>query len=158
LPFLAESRMKTPDAILLVEDNEDDVFLMQRALKRAGIINPVQLAEDGRIAIDYLSGSGKFSDRAAYPVPKAVFLDLKLPIKDGFEVLSWIRSQPELKEMPVIILSSSSEPADVDRAAELGSNSYMVKPPTGPGILNLAKMLNWDWLKIQPGASFGKLV
>src|SRR5438128_1825373 len=78
-----------------------------------------------------LAGTGKFSDRAVYPLPKAVFLDLKLPIKNGFEVLSWIRGQPHLKALPVIILSSSREPADVHRASQLGSDFYMVKPPKG---------------------------
>jgi len=139
--------MKTPGTLLLVEDNEDDVFLMQRALKVAQVRNPVQLAEDGRIAVEYLSGTGKFSDRVAYPVPKAVFLDLKLPFKNGFEVLSWIRAQPHLQDLPVVILSSSSEPADVDRASDLGSNSYMVKPPKGPDLVALAKRLDWNWME-----------
>ncbi len=133
--------------MLLVEDNEDDVFLMQRALKGALIKNPIQLAEDGSLAIEYLSGTGKFCDRAAYPLPKAVFLDLKLPLMNGFEVLSWIRAQPHLKELPVIILSSSREPADVHRASHLGSDFYMVKPPKGSDLRALAESLNWDWLE-----------
>src|ERR1044071_3188667 len=100
--------MNTP-VILLVEDNEDDVFLFRRALKAVAISNPVFVAEDGQSALDYLSGTGRF---AGSPIPAVIFLDLKLPIKSGFAVLSWIRDHPNLCSLPVVILSSSDEPAD----------------------------------------------
>jgi CheY-like chemotaxis protein len=139
--------MEDSAVILVVEDNEDDVFLMQRALKAAGIKNSVELAEDGRMAIEYLSGAGKFSDRTSYPVPKAVFLDLKLPIKDGFEVLSWIRAQPQFKKLPVVVLSSSNEPADFQKATKLGSDLYLVKPPKPAELIKAGELLEWDWLR-----------
>lgn len=137
--------MITPGTILLVEDNEDDVFLMQRALKAAGIRNPLQLASDGAMALDYLSGAGKFSDRSLFPLPEIIFLDLKLPVKNGFEVLSWIRNQAELEGLPVVILSSSEEPKDSKRAADLRADSYLVKPPLSPQLLKLAEELNLQW-------------
>ena len=118
------------DTILLVEDNEDDVFVMRRALQKAQITNPLQVANDGQEAIDYLAGNGQFVDRALFPLPAITFLDLKLPYFTGFEVLEWIRQQPALPPLNIIILSSSNEQRDVARARELGAQSYLVKPPT----------------------------
>ena len=140
--------MSTTDrAILLVEDNDDDVFLMKRALKSAHIANPMQVVEDGQQAIDYLSGIGKFADRSLYPMPALVFLDLKLPLKSGLEVLKWIREQSELENIVVLVLTSSSEPSDLKRAYSLGANSYLVKPPTADQLLDLAKAFKWYWLE-----------
>src|SRR5689334_15264869 len=139
--------MTTVGAILLVEDSEDDVFLMQRALKGAGITNPLYVVEDGQEAIEYLSGIGKYSDRDENPIPAIVFLDLKLPIKGGFDVLQWIRDNPELKSLVVVVLTSSNEPSDLKRAYGLGANSYVVKPPTATQLLELAKAFKWFWLE-----------
>jgi CheY-like chemotaxis protein len=139
--------MTTTGAILLVEDNEDDVFLMKRALKSAGITNPLYVVEDGQQAMDYLSGVGKYENRDANPAPSLVFLDLKLPIKGGFEVLTWIRAQEEVKNLVVVVLTSSNEPSDVKHAYDLGANSYVVKPPTATQLLELAKAFKWYWLE-----------
>jgi CheY-like chemotaxis protein len=116
--------------ILLVEDTEDDVFLMERAMSKAGITVPLQLANDGQEAIDYLSGAGEFSDRTKYPLPSVIFLDLKLPFVHGFEVLRWIKQQPSLADVPVAILSSSLEDSDREKSQELGAKTFLVKPPT----------------------------
>jgi CheY-like chemotaxis protein len=83
----------TNRSLLLVEDNEDDVFLMRRALQGAHVVNPLQVVEDGQEALDYLGGNGKFADRAQFPLPAVVFLDLKLPFMSGHDVLAWIRKQ-----------------------------------------------------------------
>jgi DNA-binding response OmpR family regulator len=115
--------------ILLVEDNEDDVFAMQRALRKAQVSHPLQVVNDGQKALDYLSGTGNYADRNYYPLPSLVFLDLKLPYIHGFEVLAWIREQAKLHGVMVIVLSSSDEESDRVRAQELGAHSYMVKPP-----------------------------
>ncbi|HRE83711.1 MAG TPA: response regulator [Opitutaceae bacterium] len=132
--------------ILLVEDNEDDAFFMKRALRDAGIENPVQLAEHGQQAIDYLSGEGKFSVREKFPMPMIVFLDLKLPFKSGHEVLQWIRNQNAHEKLIVIVLSSSNEPVDLDLAYRNGANSYVVKPATTAQLLELAKSFKLWWL------------
>lgn len=139
--------MKTTGTILLVEDNEDDVFLMRRALKAAQVANPLYVVEDGQEAIDYLSGTGEYSDRSAYPIPSLIFLDLKLPFLRGHEVLAWIRSQKELETVVVVVLTSSSEPADLKEAYRLGANSYVVKPPTAEQLLDLAQAFKWYWLE-----------
>ena len=99
--------------ILLVEDRDEDAFLLQYAFGRAEITTPMQVVTDGQMAIDYLSGTGKFSDRAQYPLPGLVLLDLKLPHVMGMDVLAWIRQQPSLKRLIVIILSASINGGDV---------------------------------------------
>jgi len=131
----------------LVEDNEDDVFLMKRALKAAAISNALQVVEDGQQAVDYLSGEGAFADRDAHPIPAIVFLDLKLPLKGGLEVLDWIRSQEALEGVVVVVLTSSSEPSDLRRAYALGANSYVVKPPSAQQLVEMAKAFKWYWLE-----------
>jgi CheY-like chemotaxis protein len=139
--------MTTTRALLLVEDNEDDVFLMKRALKGAHVINPLFVAEDGQEALDYLGGAGKFADRANYPLPAVVFLDLKLPFVSGHDVLTWIRRQKHLESLVVIVLTSSNEASDLSRCYALGANSYVVKPPTPEQLEDLAKAFKWYWLE-----------
>jgi CheY-like chemotaxis protein len=136
-------------SILLVEDNEDDAFLMERALEHAGIINPIMIVENGQEAVDYLSGQGKFSDRQKYPLPVLIFLDLKLPIKNGFEVLQWVRDQPEFESIQVVVLTSSNEPSDLSKSYDLGANSYVVKPPTAAQLMDMAKAFKWAWLSFK---------
>jgi CheY-like chemotaxis protein len=133
--------------LLLVEDSADDQFIMNRALKTAGVTNPVQIVEDGEEAVDYLSGTGKFADRAQYPLPALVFLDLKLPMRSGIEVLRWMRSRPELQGIVVVVLTSSDSPADIAEAYRTGANSYLVKPPTADDLIAMAKSFKWYWLE-----------
>src|SRR5207247_353014 len=116
------------NTILLVEDDPNDVLLMQRAFRKANLTNPLHVARDGQEAIEYLAHQGNFADVRRYPPPTLMLLDLKMPRKNGFETLEWLRQQPGLKRMVVIVLSSSSELADINRAYDLGANSYLVKP------------------------------
>jgi CheY-like chemotaxis protein len=132
---------------MLVEDNEDDVFLMKRALQGARVVNPLYVVEDGQEAVDYLSGAGKFADRDHYPLPAVVFLDLKLPLMSGHDVLAWIRQQREFETLIVIVLTSSNEASDLSRCYALGANSYLVKPPTPEQLDDLAKAFKWYWLE-----------
>lgn len=121
--------MNRPSVFLLVEDNEDDVFFMERAFKDAALKNPLRVVTNGEEAIDYLSGTGEFSNREQYPLPDIVFLDLKMPGIDGFEVLAWIRQQEKFA-VPVVLLTSSAQEVDYRRARELGADCYLLKPPT----------------------------
>jgi CheY-like chemotaxis protein len=114
--------------ILLVEDNEDEVFMMQRAFRKANISNSLQVVVDGMEAVEYLEGKGKFTDRTKFPLPVVVFLDLNLPKKGGLEVLEYARQQPQLRKVVINILSSSTRPADIEKAAFLGANTYFIKP------------------------------
>jgi CheY-like chemotaxis protein len=139
--------MTETSAILLVEDNSDDVALTRHALMVAGVSNPVFVADTGPGAIDYLSGANAFRDRSKYPLPAVVFLDLKLPMMSGHEVLAWIRAQRHLESLVVVVLTSSDEPADLRRSYSLGANSYLVKPLSARQLLDLARAFNWTWMK-----------
>jgi CheY-like chemotaxis protein len=123
--------------ILLVEDNDDDVFIMRHALKRAQVTSRVEVATDGQMAVDYLAGNGAYSDREAYPLPSIVFLDLKLPYLTGFEILSWMRTQPGLSDVIVVMLTSSGEERDQTKAYSLGARAYLVKPPKAKDLTEL---------------------
>ncbi|MEY4939078.1 MAG: hypothetical protein RIQ93_813 [Verrucomicrobiota bacterium] len=132
---------------MLVEDNEDDVFLMQRALGAAQVVNPVVVVRDGEEAIRYLSGESPYQDRAIHPLPVVVFLDLKLPFQSGHEVLAWIRAQRALESLVVVVLTSSDEPYDLRRAYSVGANSYLMKPMSAAQLSSLAQAFNWSWLR-----------
>lgn len=139
--------MTKPLCILQVEDDGNDVFFLEHAFKAAGINCPVRVARDGQEAIDYLSGVGEFADRLCYPLPSLVLLDLKLPRKDGFEVLDWVRQHRDLCRIPVIVLTSSAREADIERACLLGANSFLVKPSDLKERVELARLLNDYWLR-----------
>src|SRR5687767_13747283 len=98
--------MSTERTLMLVEDSEDDIFFMKRAMKGAGITNPLQVMEDGQSTIDYLKGAGQYADREQFPLPSLILLDLKLPMKGGLEVLQWIREQSALETLVVIVMTS----------------------------------------------------
>jgi CheY-like chemotaxis protein len=136
-----------PEIILLVEDNEDDAFFMKQALRDAEILNPLHWVEDGQQAIDYLAGTDGYADRQKHPLPSVVFLDLKLPMKSGHQVLEWIRKQPQFEKLIVIVLTSSNEPVDLNRSYHLGANSFVVKPPTPEQLLDLAEAFKLWWLR-----------
>ena len=127
--------------ILLAEDDPNDVFFMQRAFARAGADFPLRVVGNGQEAVDYLSGTGKFGDRAEFPLPSLVLLDLKMPYMSGFEVLTWIRMHSLLKDLAVIVLTSSAEERDRQRAAELGTKAYFVKPPSREVVAEIVGLL-----------------
>ncbi len=137
----------TKGTFLIVEDLENDALLMRRALQKAGINNPVIVVEDGKQALQYLSGEEQYADRTQYPLPCLILLDLKMPEVDGFEVLQWIREHPSLPPMIVVVLTASNLQEDIGRAYRLGANSYVVKPNSLDKLVDIAKDLaNW-WIK-----------
>jgi CheY-like chemotaxis protein len=138
--------MVTNRPILHVEDRTEDVFLLRYAFERAQIENPIQVVPDGQQAIEYLSGTGKFSDRDRFPLPCLVLLDLKLPLKMGLEVLEWIREQPSLKWLIVIVLTSSIYEGDIVRAYELCANAFLVKPSGMSVTIDMCKAIKHFWL------------
>ncbi len=138
----------TTQTILLVEDEENDVVFMEMALEKAGLTSALQIAEDGEEAISYLSGEGEFADRTRFPLPALIFLDLKLPRVMGMEVLKWIRDQPALDTMVVIILTSSQQRSDIQKACALGANSYLVKPSNPLGLGEIVDLVKRYWLQL----------
>jgi CheY-like chemotaxis protein len=118
-----------PITILLVEDSSDDVFFFRRAVQKSGLSAVTHVAADGVEAMDYLLHRGRFADAAAYPPPDIMFLDLKLPHVNGFEVLEWMRRHAECPKTPVVVLTSSSQPEDQERAEALGAALFLTKPP-----------------------------
>jgi CheY-like chemotaxis protein len=114
--------------ILIAEDNENDVLMLERAFRQAAIDLPLHVVADGEQAIAYLRGDGKFANRAEYPLPDLLLLDLKMPRKNGFEVLQWLRDQPTLASLRTVVLTTSNDIWDINRAYGLGANSFLVKP------------------------------
>ena len=133
--------------LLIVEDQENDVLFFRHAFQKAGILNPVQVVEDGQQALDYIRGEGKYADRQTYPLPSMVFLDLKLPQVHGLDVLRWIREQQTLPPIVVVVWTSSSLDEDIARAYRLGANAYVVKPSSMEKLIEIVKdFANW-WFK-----------
>jgi CheY-like chemotaxis protein len=132
--------------VLVVEDDPYDAKLIARAIEKSRVLNPVQIVGDGEAAIAYLGGQAPYGDRARYPQPVLVLLDLKLPKLSGFEVLQWIRSQSVLRRTPVVVLASSSISSDVGRAYDLGANSYLVKPVGTDAFVDLLKTVELYWI------------
>jgi CheY-like chemotaxis protein len=131
---------------LVVEDNEDHVLLIRRAFAKSKVVNPLQVVRRGEDAIAYLEGTGRFSNRAEFPLPSVILLDLKLTGLDGFEVLRWIRQQPSLRAVRVVVLTSSNEIRDVNLAYQLGANSFLVKPVDFEDFVRVTQALQGYWL------------
>ena len=133
--------------VLLVEDDENDVFFFKRAMKLAGWDEPLHVAQDGQEAIEYLKGTGQYADREKFPLPALVLLDLKLPFLSGLEVLKWIRTESDFKQMAVVMLTSSKQEVDVEQACHLAANAYVVKPASSDDLLDLVKSIWSFWIK-----------
>ena len=132
--------------ILYVEDEETDVILLQHVLAKVGVQNPLQTVKDGKLAKDYLGGTGPFADRRQHPLPGLVLLDLNLPYWSGFEVLEWTRQQPQLRRLPVVVFTSSERPDDIARAYDAGANGYLVKPNALADLTILVQAVRDFWL------------
>src|SRR2546421_11518689 len=140
------------EVILLAEDNENHVLLVRRAFEQAGLVNPLYVVSNGEESINYLKGEGKYANRAEYPLTCLLLLDLKMPRKNGFEVLEWLREQPNLSSMRVVVLTTSEELRDVNRAYRLGANSFLTKPVDFRDFVQLSSAIKgyWIWLSRVP--------
>ena len=133
--------------LLLVEDDDADAMLVGRAIRKARIAVRVQRVRDGDEAIDYLDGRRVYADREAYPTPGVVLLDIKLPRRDGFEVIAWLRDQPTpLSRTAIVMLTSSGRAVDINRAYDLGANSYLRKPEQHNELVDLIGIFHDFWL------------
>jgi CheY-like chemotaxis protein len=138
--------MTNNPVLLHVEDDPNDVLLLQRAFRKANLPINIQSVNDGDKAVAYLSGGEAFGDREKFPLPALVLLDLKMPRKSGLEVLAWIRSQEKVRRILVVIFTSSKHDEDINRAYDLGANSYLVKPVGFDMLVETAKLVHQYWL------------
>ena len=151
----------TRETILLVEDDPNDTMLLRRTFERFDLGKPPQIVSSGELAVAYLDGRDQFANREEYPLPTLMILDLKLPGLSGFEVLTWVRQQPRLSKIQIVVLTGSRKSLDLYRAYELGASSYLVKPVKSEDIARLAESLKLPWLALaeqprpQPGSVTG---
>jgi CheY-like chemotaxis protein len=134
------------ETILVADDDDASHLILHRAFRKANSTRLLKTVSDGEQAIRYLDGSGVYADRAEYPLPTLLLLDLKMPRKGGFEVLKWVREHPGFKRLPVVIFTTSDEPRDINRSYDLGANSYLVKTPLYPAFTELVQSLDTYWL------------
>jgi CheY-like chemotaxis protein len=133
------------NCVLLIDDDPADVFMVQRAFGKLRLAVTLKVVNDGDEAIAYLSGHARYADREEFPLPNLLLLDLKMPRKSGFEVLEWIKGQPTLRRLPVIVLTSSNQRADIDRAYDTGANSYLVKTANPEAMQDLTRLIDLYW-------------
>lgn len=133
--------------ILLAEDDEDYVLLIRQVFIKAHIPNPIHVVSNGEEAIAYLKGEGKYANRDEYPLPDILLLDLKMPRINGIEVLKWLRQQPNLAALRVLVLTSSDRIRDVNEAYQLGANSFLVKPMDFQDFTQLSRLIADFWFK-----------
>jgi CheY-like chemotaxis protein len=132
--------------VLAAEDEASDAYILQLAFEEAKVANPLIIVGDGEEAVNYLSGIGCYADRAAHPLPGLITLDLKMPRMNGFDVLTWLRARPEFNHIPAVVISSSSEDADIQAARRLGARDYFVKPHRLGEFINIVQALREKWL------------
>ena len=152
--------MRRNGVVLVVDDSPIDRELIVASLRAAGLQKDVQTLEDGAQAIAYLAGQGKFADRMAYPYPCFVLSDLKMPVADGFALLEYMRTRPDLATIPTVIFSGSSDQDDVKTAYQLGASSYIVKSATADGLKKCLKILCDYWVicEVPPALPTGECV
>jgi len=141
--------------ILIVEDNEVDLLCVRRAFAKAKVLNPLISVSSGEEALEYLKGEGPYANRAEYALPELVLLDLKMPGLSGFQVLQWIRAQPGLKGLRVVVLTGSTAVEDINLAYQLGANSFLVKPMDSDSFIQIAGAVSgyWMWMSKAPETS-----
>ena len=148
LPGLAmDTQIEATGAVLLADDDSNDIFFLRRAFQRAGFENTVLDVPDGEKAIEYLCGDNHFSDRKRYPIPTLLILDLKMPKINGFEVLEWLKTRNDLRGLKVVVLSSSGLASDQQKARALGAHDYRVKPADLEDMVNMIKEVAGRWLQ-----------
>lgn len=147
--------MTTNPPILAAEDEETDALFLRMSVEEAGVRNPLVIAPDGQSAVDYLVGAPPYSDRLHYPLPGLLLLDLKMPRMDGFGVLAWLAERPEFQTLPVVVLSSSADDADMNRARQMGARDYFVKPHDFRRLRGIIREVVQRWLVESPACSVG---
>jgi CheY-like chemotaxis protein len=139
--------MNEQQTILVVDDSENDLIILRAAFEKAGYTGPLQTVRNGEEAVAYLKGENPYADREKFPLPVVVLLDLNMPKKNGFDVVTWVRAQPGLKRLALIILTASTRTEDVERALDLGATSFLVKPRSLDSLVVMMRCL-FEWIQI----------
>ena len=137
-----------PVPIVLAEDDEDDQLIVRKAFNKARFRSPLQIVDNGRELMDYLKGRGKYQDREAYPMPGLILLDLNMPVMSGEEALAEIKADKNLQHIPVVVLTTSDDQTGINRCYELGANTFITKPVTFSGFLNVVSELQLYWFSL----------
>jgi len=145
--ILMPAKVANTVSILVADDDTQDTMLVQMAVERAALSLRIDTVRDGEEAIDYLMGRSHYADRHTHPFPSLMLLDLKMPRLSGFDVLDFVRRQPGLRQLPIVIFSSSDDPKDIRRAYDAGANSYLCKPHSNDDLSALLKALEEYWCK-----------
>ena len=148
MPGGAKPESRVAEIILLVEDDPADAALITRAFERTGVENAIRRVKDGEEALGYLTGAGAFADRKQHPVPAVILLDLNLPRFNGYQLMIWLRMQPELKRIPAVVLTESRDSDSINRAYDAGANSYLVKPGDAEEIVRMVDMVRQYWMSL----------
>lgn len=139
--------MNEKPGILLVDDNENDLFLMRRAFGKAAFDVPLQEVHNGVEALAYLTGAHPYSDRVQFPLPTVMLLDLNMPKGNGFDLLTQVRAQEGLRRLSIIVLTSSALTEDIERALDCGASAYLVKPSSFEALVAMIRCLR-EWIEI----------
>ena len=135
--------------ILIAEDDPNDVMLLELAIRKNGMVNPVKVVRDGEEAIEYLEGKGKYANREQFPFPSVIISDVKMPRRNGLEVIEWVRQHPTCSVTPIVMLSGSKIQQDVLSAYKLGANSYFTKPSTLDELSELLRLAMDYWVRCE---------
>ena len=141
-------RPETRASILIVDDNHEDKYFLLWALKTLDLSCPINVVSSGEEAMAYLSAKPPFQDRARFPIPNLILLDLKMPKVDGFDVLKWLKTQPALDGLNVIVFSALNGDSDIARAKELGAKDYIVKPSSTLDLIHAMREVTFKWLNL----------
>jgi CheY-like chemotaxis protein len=139
--------MPSGSVILIADDEDDAALLLENAFEMVKVSSPRRVVRNGQEAIDYLSGNGIYADREKYPWPALMLLDLKMPVRDGFAVLDWWRQQNLRTEFPIVIMTSSNQEADIQRAMFLGATAFQIKRVSFNYLVEVVRELRERWLK-----------
>jgi CheY-like chemotaxis protein len=152
--------VKNQAVFLIVEDNSDDALLLRLAFNKARIVNPIHVVSSGEEAVSYLNGTGKYANRVEFPLPELVLLDLNMPGMSGLDLLRWLRQDPQLCRLRVIVLSGSDAIRDINDAYAAGANSFLVKPADLDRFVEISKALSgyWVWTDSPPTSSHSDLI
>lgn len=140
------------DLILLADDDWEQAELTKRAFKKYCVVNPLYVVSDGTEVLSYLLGEGQYANREEYPLPTLLLLDLKMPRLNGFDVIRWVRAHEKFRTLPIVVLTASTDLADVNQAYVLGANSFLVKPVDFSEFVRMSAALQsyWMWLNKAP--------